>query len=46
MAAFRMDPPKKGAKTAQVKKVAAEKAKATREERHTMGPKQKKNVRG
>jgi hypothetical protein len=46
LAEFSLKPDKKPKKTVEVKAKAAEKAKATREARHTMGSRQKKKVRG
>jgi hypothetical protein len=46
LAEFSLKPDKKPKKTVEVKVKAADKARATREARHTMGSRQKKKVRG
>jgi hypothetical protein len=43
---FRYKPARKAKKTAEVKRAAAEKALATRKARGTLGPKQKKKIKG
>lgn len=46
LADFGFAPPKKATRTPEQKAASAAKAAATRKARHTMGPKQKKNVKG
>ncbi|MDP9036063.1 MAG: hypothetical protein M3O50_14780 [Myxococcota bacterium] len=46
LADFGFAPPKRTTRTPEQKAAAAAKAKATRQARHTMGPKQKKGIRG